>query len=183
MRRISDAWGVQIKGLHVRDNACVQEGGLFCRVRDFEIIDWRKPPSQGLAEKAVIAQVIVGIVDAHVEDHTHPQLGQIRGRARAFCLKRVRNVRITCVVTVPCLEQTHGREKGNASFSFAIQYAIKAAYKQHMFASYAQKSDMWRPDACQTGKAKGHIFPEGDVAAVIAARELGNQELSLVPKD
>ena len=136
-----------------------------------EIVGGRKPPAVRGQNEAMVAQVIVP-----VENDARPQLVQVcllvrrpSPRAEKFC-----EFQIAGVLAILSVQQCH---RGYEEAPPAVREPVKpAAGKGPMPAAQAEQLGVGHVQAGGVGELMHHHFPSADVAAVLAARKLGDPQ-------
>lgn len=144
-----------------------------------EIVGGRQPPAVSGQNESMVSQVIVPIGDEDIENDARPQFAQVfllvrraSARAEKFC-----EFKITGVLTILPVQQRHRRHKEAPP---AVREPVKpAAGKGPMTATQTEELSVGDVKAGGLGELMHHHFPSADVAAVLAARKLGDPQGSL----
>ena len=131
---------------------------LLCGMGSFKVVNGREPPAQRLSQEAVIPQMVVHIVHAHIEDHARPEFMQVFHGVRTFRLKHRGHIHITHMLAVPGLKQAHGRDERNTVRSPAVEALHKKGVLPRHFLELDFRGADARP-ARQPSQKSHHYCP------------------------
>lgn len=92
-----------------------------------EVIGRRQAPAgRAVAEKAVIAQMVIGVRDQDREHHATPELAPILPRRRAMLPNGVRYLRIAPAFTILRAKEAHRREVWHTMCGSTHRHPVEA---------------------------------------------------------
>jgi hypothetical protein len=131
-----------------------------------------QPPSTGLVQEAVVAQVIVDIRDQHVEHDAPPQLIEIARGRRAGALQDLRELEVAAGVSIA---RGHRRERRHVRDALGAT-PVEALDDQDRLLQHGRKLAPGDLDPGGLGHRECRGLPSGDRPLVLGRRELRDRK-------
>ncbi len=136
----------------------------------------RNPPASRIAQKSVIAQMIIGIRDQHIEAHAPPQLLEIGCRRRSIPADEIDDLEVAVLIVM--IMSVDGSHRGNHGMAL-LPRAIEPPEKKYGTTRNNLKSPIRHCNARTCCQLQRHGFPSSYRPLVVVFGKLGNQETAV----
>ena len=152
---------------------------LHVRRHRIQIIGRREPPAIRLTEKAVIAKMIVGIGNQHIEYDSAPELTQVLVHLRSLAPQELGNLEIAAHLVIGRIERGERRDVWDAPACPPVE----ATGHQDGPLQYELQPEKRYLDTRGFGDCHSHRLPARHRPVVVPARKLGDQQVTVIVAD
>src|SRR5699024_172079 len=133
------------------------------------------PPGVG-AKEAVIAKMIVGIVDRRRQGDPPKELSAVATPLTACILDRLDDIDVVSRLAVVAVCRGH---RADVSVSL-VSVAVAPVERQHWSILDSQQPRVRDGDACSSGQFQGDTFPQDDVPLIAGSGELRYEQPAVI---